>query len=66
MPDVNEAQQTQILGGAAMARIRRAPLAFARLTAMNYQIALDRRSASPSRPRAGAHRVHRVAPADAV
>lgn len=37
MRDRNEAQQTQILGGAAMARIRRAPLAFARLMAMNYQ-----------------------------
>lgn len=37
MPGMNEAQQTQILGGAAMARIRRAPRAFARLTAMNYQ-----------------------------
>ena len=36
MPDVNEAQQTETLGAAAMARIRRAPLAFARLTAMNY------------------------------
>ena len=36
MPDLNEAQQTEILGVAAMARIGRAPLAFARLTAMNY------------------------------
>ncbi|HTH26307.1 MAG TPA: hypothetical protein VL919_14410, partial [Vicinamibacterales bacterium] len=36
MPDVSEAQQTATLGAAAMARIRRAPLAFARLTAMNY------------------------------
>jgi len=36
MPGVNEAQQTEALGAAAMARIRRAPLAFARLTAMNY------------------------------
>ena len=36
MPDVSEAQQTATLGAAAMARIRRAPLAFARLTVMNY------------------------------
>ena len=36
MPGMNEAQQTEALGTAAMARIRRAPLAFARLTAMNY------------------------------
>jgi hypothetical protein len=36
MPDMNEAQQTETLGAAAMARIRRAPLAFAKLTAMNY------------------------------
>jgi hypothetical protein len=36
MPDMNEAQQTETLGAAAMARIRRAPLAFAQLTAMNY------------------------------
>ncbi len=37
MPGVDESQQTETLGAAAMARIRRAPLAFARLTAMNYQ-----------------------------
>jgi hypothetical protein len=37
MPQLNEAQQTETLGAAANARIRRAPLAFARLTAMNYQ-----------------------------
>jgi hypothetical protein len=36
MPDVNEAQQTVALGAAGNARIRRAPLAFARLTTMNY------------------------------
>jgi hypothetical protein len=36
MPDLSEAQQTETLGAAAMARIRRAPLAFARLTVMNY------------------------------
>ena len=37
MPDLNESGQTRILGQAATARIARAPLAFARLTAMNYQ-----------------------------
>jgi hypothetical protein len=37
MPDKNEAEQTAMLGAVAMARIRRSPLAFARLTAMNYQ-----------------------------
>jgi hypothetical protein len=37
MPDMNEAQQTETLGAAAMARIGRAPLAFARLAAMTYQ-----------------------------
>jgi hypothetical protein len=36
MPDMNEAQQTKTLGTAAMARITRAPLAFAELAAMNY------------------------------
>ena len=37
MPGLDESQQTETLGVAAMARIRRAPLAFAQLTAMNYQ-----------------------------
>lgn len=37
MPGVNEAKQTQTLGAAGTARIRRAPLGFARLMAMNYQ-----------------------------
>jgi hypothetical protein len=37
MPGLDESQQTETLGAAAIARIRRAPLAFARLTAMNYQ-----------------------------
>jgi hypothetical protein len=37
MPDLDESRQTETLGAAAMARIRRAPFAFARLTAMNYQ-----------------------------
>lgn len=36
MPDSNEAEQTATLGAAALARIRRAPLAFARLTVMDY------------------------------
>ena len=36
MPNLNEAEQTKILGSAAMARLRRAPLEFAKLTAMNY------------------------------
>ncbi len=37
MPELNESEQTRILGQAATARIARAPLAFARLTAMNFQ-----------------------------
>ena len=37
MPDLNEAQQTEMLGAAAAARIRRAPLDFLQLAAMNYQ-----------------------------
>jgi hypothetical protein len=37
MPDQNEAQQTQTLGTAGVARIRRAPLAFLDLLALNYQ-----------------------------
>jgi hypothetical protein len=37
MPNDDESRQTEVLGAAAMARIRRAPIAFARLTAMNYQ-----------------------------
>jgi len=37
MPDANEAEQTETLGSAGNARIGRAPLAFARLLAMNYQ-----------------------------
>ncbi|HUQ89095.1 MAG TPA: hypothetical protein VM096_16170 [Vicinamibacterales bacterium] len=36
MPNLNEAQQTETLGAVAMARIRRAPLAFAQLAGMNY------------------------------
>ena len=49
-----------------MARIRRAPLAFARLTAMNYQSlwTVDRLRHPDRAP--GTHGVHRVAPADAV
>ena len=37
MPGIDESRQTTTLGAAAMARIRNAPLAFAMLTAMNYQ-----------------------------
>lgn len=37
MPDLDEPEQTVILGKAGTARIRRAPLAFLRLLAMNYQ-----------------------------
>jgi hypothetical protein len=37
MPGVNESEQTETLGRAAMARIWRAPMAFAALTAMNFQ-----------------------------
>ncbi len=37
MAGVDESEQTRTLGHAAMARIQRAPLAFARLTAMNYR-----------------------------
>ncbi|MBY0496590.1 MAG: hypothetical protein K2Y23_20485 [Cyanobacteria bacterium] len=37
MPRLDESQQTATLGAAALARIRRAPIAFAMLTAMNYQ-----------------------------
>jgi hypothetical protein len=37
MPGLDEAEQTRTLGRAATARIQRAPLAFARLTAMNFQ-----------------------------
>lgn len=37
MPDANEAEQTATLGRAGNARIRRAPLAFAQLLAINYQ-----------------------------
>lgn len=36
MPDLDEADQTQTLGAAAMARIRRSPLAFAGLWWRNY------------------------------
>jgi hypothetical protein len=44
MPALDEAQQTRMLGAAATARIRRAPLAFAMFTAMNYQslLTIDR------------------------
>jgi hypothetical protein len=37
MPGVDESEQTRTLGIAGNARIRRSPLAFARLLAMNYQ-----------------------------
>ena len=37
MPDASEAEQTAALGRAGTARIRRAPLAFAQLLALNYQ-----------------------------
>ncbi|HEX6164774.1 MAG TPA: hypothetical protein VFZ31_15495 [Vicinamibacterales bacterium] len=37
MPGVDESRQTETMGAAATARIRRAPFAFAMLTAMNYQ-----------------------------
>lgn len=37
MANMDESQQTQLLGAAGNARIQRAPLAFARLMAMNYQ-----------------------------
>ena len=37
MAGANEADQTQTLGSAGLARIRRAPLAFVQLMAMNYQ-----------------------------
>ena len=37
MPDQSEAEQTQTLGTAGFARIRRAPLAFLDLLALNYQ-----------------------------
>lgn len=37
MPDANEAAQTAALGRAGTARIRRAPLAFLHLLAINYQ-----------------------------
>jgi hypothetical protein len=37
MPGVDESRQTETMGAAAAARIRRAPIAFAMLTAMNYQ-----------------------------
>jgi hypothetical protein len=37
MPDAGEARQTEMLGAAGLARIRRAPIAFAMLTAMTYQ-----------------------------
>ena len=37
MPGLDESRQTATLGAAAAARIRRAPIAFAMLTAMNYQ-----------------------------
>lgn len=36
MPDRSEPEQTATLGTAGLARIRRAPLAFARLTALHY------------------------------
>ena len=44
MPALDESEQTSTLGAAAMARIRRAPLAFAMFTAMNYQslLTIDR------------------------
>ena len=44
MPALDEAEQTRMLGAAAMARIRRAPIAFAVFTAMNYQslLTIDR------------------------
>ena len=37
MPDLNEAAQTRMLGAAGLARIRRAPVAFAELWATNYR-----------------------------
>ena len=37
MPGIDESQQTETMGAAAMARIRRSPLNFAILTAINYQ-----------------------------
>jgi hypothetical protein len=37
MPDLSEPRQTETLGAAGLARIRRAPLAFLELTAMNYR-----------------------------
>lgn len=37
MPDTGEARQTETLGAAGLARIRRAPLEFAKLTAMTYR-----------------------------
>ncbi len=60
------ASKRKRLGTAAMARIRRAPLAFARLTVMNYQSlwTVDRLR-HPDRA-AAADRVHRLTPADAV
>jgi hypothetical protein len=37
MPDLDEADQTRIMGAVGLARIRRAPLAFLDLLALNYQ-----------------------------
>lgn len=37
MPTLGEAEQTEVLGQVGLARIRRAPLAFAALTALEYQ-----------------------------
>lgn len=37
MPDLGEADQTQVMGEVGMARIRRAPFAFLDLLALNYQ-----------------------------
>jgi hypothetical protein len=37
MPGLNESEQTQTLGQVATARLQRAPLAFARLTAMEFR-----------------------------
>jgi len=37
MPDLGEADQTRIMGAVGLARIRRAPLAFLDLLALNYQ-----------------------------